>query len=71
MITERERKLLIEAYIIGMQHGAMNIANDIVIRDIRHEAARWVDEPIADNGANVGQYIGWELLNEANQRIKE
>ena len=66
MITERERKLLIEAYIIGMQHGAINIANDIIIRDIRHEAERWVDEPIADNGATVGQYIGWELLTKIN-----
>ena len=30
-------------------------------KDIKAEAERWVDEPIADNGGTVGQYIGWEV----------
>ena len=61
MVNERERKLLIEGYIIGMQNAAMLAADDVVIKDIRAEAERWVDEPIADNGGTVGDYIGWEI----------
>ena len=61
MITDRERKLLIEGYIIGMQNGARYAANHDVIKDIKAEAERWVDETITDNGGTVGQYIGWEV----------
>lgn len=60
-MNERDRKLLIEGYIIGMQSGARYAANHDVIKDIKAEAERWVDEAIADNGGTVGQYICWEI----------
>jgi len=61
MVNERERRLLIEAYIIGIQNATLFAADNIVIADIREEAERWVDEPIADNGGTVGDYISWQV----------
>lgn len=61
MVNDRERKLLIEAYMIGIQNAALFAADGVVIKDLRAEAVRWVDEPIADNGGTVGDYIGWEI----------
>jgi len=60
-VNERDRKLLVEGYITGMQHGAIAVATHAEINDIKAEAERWVDEPIADNGGTVGQYICWEI----------
>lgn len=61
MVNERERQLLIEAYIVGIQNATMFAIDGTVITDIRAEAERWVDEPIADNGGTVGDYIGWQV----------
>tara|TARA_R110000782_G_scaffold10750_14_gene33305 strand:- start:275 stop:655 length:381 start_codon:yes stop_codon:yes gene_type:complete len=61
MITAKERKLLIEGFIIGMQHGAIHAAENTIIKDIEAEAERWVDEITTTDWLTVGEYIVEEV----------
>jgi hypothetical protein len=60
MINKKERKLLMEGFIIGMQHGAIHAADNTYVKDIEAEAERWVDE-ITGEGETVGEYIVEEV----------
>ena len=67
MITAKERKLLIEGFIIGMQHGAIHVAENTIIKDIEAEAERWVDQIATIDLMTCGEYI----VSEVNENTPE
>jgi len=61
-MNERDKKLLKAGYEQGFQNANFMRDNDAQLAgSVEDESERWVEEPIADNGGTVGQYICWEI----------
>ena len=64
-MNERDKFLLKAGYVQGYLNASYTIHDGgRLIGNLQDESERWVEEPIADNGGTLGQYISHDAPSD-------